>query len=120
MSKSLNRHEIIGNLGTDVEIRELPNGSVANFTVATNESWKDKESGEKKERTDWHRVAVYGNLSKIAGEHLKKGDRIYISGRAQTRKWEDKEGIERYVTEIIGTDLIMLGRHSEVESREVA
>lgn len=118
MSKSLNRHDIIGHLGTEVEVRELTNGNVANFTVATNQSWKDKASGEKQERTDWHRIVLYGNLANIARDHLNKGDRIYLSGRVQTRKWEDKEGVERYTTETVCSDLIMLDGGIKDERRE--
>lgn len=107
---SLNRVQIIGHLGKDVDMRYTPDGSaVANFSVATTESWKDK-SGDKKSSTEWHRIVFFAKLAEIAGEYLKKGSSVYIEGRLQTRKWSDKEGIERYSTEIIGDKLQMLGK----------
>lgn len=107
---SVNRVTLLGNLGRDVEVRYMPNGdAVANLSLATTESWKDKSSGEKQEKTEWHRVTMYKRLAEIAGEYLKKGSQIYIEGRLETRKWTDKEGKERYTTEIIAHEMKMLG-----------
>jgi single-strand DNA-binding protein len=107
---SVNKVIIVGNLGRDPETRYMPNGdAVTNIAVATTESWKDKNSGEKKELTEWHRITFYRKLAEIAGQYLKKGSQIYIEGRLQTRKWQDKEGVERYTTEIIADTMQMLG-----------
>lgn len=107
---SVNKVIIVGNLGRDPESRYMPNGDcVTNCAVATTESWKDKNSGEKKELTEWHRVTFYRKLGEIAGQYLKKGSQIYLEGRLQTRKWTDKDGIEKYTTEIIADSLKMLG-----------
>ena len=107
---SVNKVIIIGNLGRDPETRYLPNGdAVTTLAVATSESWKDKNSGEKKETTEWHRISLFRKLAEIAGKYLKKGDKVYIEGRLQTRKWTDKDGIERYTTEIIADSMKMLG-----------
>ena len=106
---SLNKVLLIGNLGKDPEIRYMPSGdAIANLTVATSETWKDK-SGEKQEKTEWHRVSMFGRLAEIAGEYLKKGSSVYIEGRIQTRKYTDKEGQERYSTEIVANEMKMLG-----------
>lgn len=110
MARGINKVILVGNLGKDPEVRYAPNGgAVANITIATSESWKDKTSGEKQERTEWHRVVFFGKLAEIAGEYLKKGAQIYIEGRLQTRKWQDKEGKDRYTTEIVANDMQMLG-----------
>lgn len=107
---SVNKVIIVGNLGRDPETRYMPNGeAVTNIAVATTESWKDKNSGEKKELTEWHRITFYRKLAEIAGQYLKKGSQIYVEGRLQTRKWQDKEGVERYTTEIIADTMQMLG-----------
>ncbi len=107
---SVNKVIIVGNLGRDPETRYMPNGeAVTNIAVATTESWKDKNSGEKKELTEWHRITFYRKLAEIAGQYLKKGSQIYVEGRLQTRKWTDKEGAERYTTEIIADTMQMLG-----------
>ena len=107
---SVNKVIIVGNLGRDPETRYMPNGdAVTNVAVATTESWKDKNSGEKKEVTEWHRVTFYRKLAEIAGQYLKKGSSVYIEGRLQTRKWTDKDGVERYTTEIISDTMQMLG-----------
>ncbi|MBK1680754.1 single-stranded DNA-binding protein [Rhodocyclus tenuis] len=107
---SVNKVIIVGNLGKDPETRYLPNGdAVCNVTVATSESWKDKASGEKKEITEWHRIVFFRRLAEIAGQYLKKGSSVYIEGRIRTRKWQDKEGQERYTTEIEATEMQMLG-----------
>lgn len=107
---SVNKVTLIGNLGRDPESRNMPNGdAVCNFSVATTRSWKDKSSGEKQEETEWHRISMFGRLAEIAGEYLKKGSACYIEGRLKTRKWTDKDGVEKYTTEIIGEQLVLLG-----------
>ncbi len=107
---SVNKVIIVGNLGRDPETRYMPNGeAVTNIAVATTESWKDKSSGDKKEITEWHRITFYRKLAEIAGQYLKKGSQVYVEGRLQTRKWTDKENIERYTTEIIADTMQMLG-----------
>ena len=106
---SVNKVTLIGNLGKDPETRYMPNGdAVTNITLATTDTWKDK-NGEKQEKTEWHRVTFYRKLAEIAGQYLKKGAPVYVEGRLETRKWTDKEGIERYTTEIIAHDMKMLG-----------
>lgn len=98
----INKVMIIGNLGQDPEVKFLPSGgAVANISVATSESWKDKQTGEQKEKTEWHRVVIFGKLAEIAGEYLKKGSKVYIEGSLQTRKWTNKEGQDQYTTEIV-------------------
>jgi single-strand DNA-binding protein len=107
---SVNKVIIVGNLGRDPETRYMPNGeAVTNIAVATTESWKDKSSGDKKEITEWHRITFYRKLAEIAGQYLKKGSQVYVEGRLQTRKWTDKDGVERYTTEIIADSMQMLG-----------
>ncbi len=108
---SVNKVILVGNLGKDPEVRFTPNGlAVANITIATTEVWKDKASGENQERTEWHRVAMYNRLAEITGEYLRKGSKVFIEGRLQTRKWQDKTtGQDRYTTEIIADTLEMLG-----------
>src|SRR5687768_18622566 len=107
---SVNKVILIGNLGRDPEVRYMPEGgAVANISVATTDTWKDK-SGEKQERTEWHRVAFFGRLAEIAGEYLKKGSQVYVEGSLRTRKWKDEEGQERYTTEIVADEMKMLGR----------
>lgn len=108
---SVNKVILVGNLGGDPESRYMPNGdAVCNVRLATTESWKDKSSGEKKEITEWHRVVFYRRLAEIAGQYLKKGTPVYIEGRIRTRKWQDKDGQDRYTTEIEATEMQMLGR----------
>ena len=111
MARGVNKAIIVGNLGRDPEVRYTANGSaVANVTVATSESWKDKQSGERQERTEWHRVVFFGRLAEIAEEYLKKGAQVYIEGSIRTQKWQDKEsGQDRYTTEIVARDMQMLG-----------
>ena len=110
MARGINKVILIGNLGADPETRAMPSGmTVANINVATSENWKDKQSGENKERTEWHKVALFGRLGEIAGEYLKKGSKVYIEGSLRTRKWQDKQGNDRYSTEIIAADMQMLG-----------
>ena len=107
---SINKVIIIGNLGKDPEVRYMPSGSaICNVTVATSRQWKNKESGEKNEETEWHRVALFDRQAEIAGEYLKKGSSVYFEGRLKTRKWTDKEGVERYSTEIIADVMQLLG-----------
>lgn len=110
MSNGINKVILIGNLGGDPETRAMPNGTaVANLSIATSETWKDKQTGEKKERTEWHKVAMFGRTAEIAGEYLRKGSKIYIEGRLRTRKWQDKQGNDRWTTEIVADSLQMLG-----------
>ena len=107
---SINKVILIGNLGRDPEVRYTPNGNaVCNATIATSRNWKDKSSGDKMEETEWHRVVFYDRLAEIAGEYLKKGRSVYVEGRLKTRKWQDKDGVEKYTTEIVATDMQMLG-----------
>jgi single-strand DNA-binding protein len=107
---SVNKVIIVGNLGRDPETRYLPSGeAVTNISVATTDTWKDKTSGEKKEATEWHRVSFFGRLAEIAGEYLKKGSQVYVEGSLRTRKWQDKDGKDRYTTEIRGDTMQMLG-----------
>ncbi len=106
---SVNKVILIGNLGRDPETRYMPDGgAITNISVATTEAWKDK-NGEKQEKTEWHRVAFFGKLAEIAGEYLKKGSQVYVEGRLQTRKWQDKEGVDKYTTEIVADRMQMLG-----------
>jgi single-strand DNA-binding protein len=108
MGKSLNKATLIGSLGKDPEMRAMPNGTaVANFTMATDESYNDKQSGQKVEKTEWHRISAFGKLAEIIGQYLKKGSKVYIEGKLQTREWE-KDGIKRYTTEILASDMLML------------
>lgn len=107
---SINKVIIIGNLGRDPEVRYTPNGAaVCNVSVATTRTWKNKDSGDKVEETEWHRVVFYDRLAEIAGEYLKKGRSVYVEGRLKTRKWQDKDGAEKYTTEIIAEEMKMLG-----------
>ena len=107
---SVNKVIIVGNLGKDPEVRYTPDGaSVTNVTIATTDTWKDKATGEKKEATEWHRVVFFGKLAEIAGQYLKKGRQVYVEGALRTRKWTDKEGQERYTTEIVANEMKMLG-----------
>lgn len=113
MAGSVNKVILIGNLGRDPEVRTLQNGGkVANLSLATSESWRDKSSGERKEKTEWHRVVIFGNLADIAEKYLKKGSKVYVSGSLQTRKWTDQSGAEKYTTEVVlqgfGGELTML------------
>lgn len=101
MARGINKVILIGNVGADPEVRYMPNGNaVTNLTLATSDSWRDKQSGEQKERTEWHRVSLFGKIAEIAGQYLSKGSKVYIEGRLQTREWE-KDGIKRYTTEVI-------------------
>jgi single-strand DNA-binding protein len=101
-SRGINKVILVGNLGQDPEVKFMPSGSaVANLTLATSESWNDKATGEKREKTEWHRVAIFGKLAEIAGEYLRKGSQVYIEGQLQTRKWQDQNGQDRYTTEVV-------------------
>jgi single-strand DNA-binding protein len=109
MARGINKVILIGNLGQDPETKSLPSGSaVTNIRVATTEGWKDKQTGEKKEHTEWHSVVFFDRLAEIAGQYLKKGSKVYIEGRLTTRKWQDKNGNDRYTTEVRATDMQML------------
>lgn len=109
MARGVNKAILIGNLGGDPEVRYMPSGgAVANVTLATSEVWKDKQTGEQHDRTEWHRIVFFNRLAEIAGEYLKKGSKIYVEGRIQTRKWQDKNGQDRYTTEIIANEMQML------------
>jgi len=113
MARGVNKVIIVGNLGNDPETKYMPSGSaVTNLSVATNESWKDKQTGEQKDRTEWHRVAMFGRLAEIAAEYLRKGSQVYIEGKLRTRKWQDQQGNDKYTTEIIADEMQMLGGRS--------
>jgi len=114
MARGINKVILIGNLGQDPEVRYMPQGgAVANLSIATSESWKDKATGEMKEQTEWHRVVIYQRLAEIAGEYLRKGSKVYIEGKLKTRKWQDQQGVERYTTEIVANELQMLDGRGE-------
>lgn len=112
-SRGVNKVILVGNLGADPEVRYMPNGgAVANITLATSETWRDKTSGEMKEQTEWHRIVLFGKLAEVAGEYLRKGSQVYIEGQLRTRKWTDQAGIEKYTTEVVvnvGGTMQMLG-----------
>lgn len=109
MARGLNKAMIIGNLGADPETRYMPSGTaVVNLNIATTETWRDKQTGEQRERTEWHKVVLFARLAEIAAEYLKKGSKIYVEGSLKTRKWQDRNGNDRYTTEIIASDLQML------------
>ncbi|CVF69366.1 single-stranded DNA-binding protein [Serratia marcescens] len=116
-SRGVNKMILLGNLGKDPEVRYTQNGgAIANLTIATSESWRDKQSGEQKEKTEWHRVVLFGKLAEVAGEYLRKGSQVYIEGKLTTRKWEDQAGAERYTTEIhvnVGGVMQMIGSKQE-------
>lgn len=109
MARGINKAILIGNLGADPEVRYTAgNNAVCNINVATSESWRDKQSGEMQEKTEWHRVVLFGRLGEVAGEYLKKGSKVYIEGRLQTRKWQGQDGQDRYTTEIVANEMQML------------
>ena len=113
----INKVILIGRLGSDPEVRYTPSGvAVANFNIATSEEWKDKDSGEKRERTEWHRIVAWRRLGEICGEYLSKGRQVYVEGRLQTRDWEDRDGNKRYTTEIVATDIQFLGTRDSSDS----
>ena len=110
MARGVNKVILVGNLGKDPEVRYTPSGSaVANVTIATSDQWKDKQTGEQQERTEWHRVVFFNRLAEVVAEYLKKGQQIYVEGRIQTRKWQDQSGQDRYTTEIVANEMQMLG-----------
>ena len=117
---SLNKAILIGNLGKDPEIRHgKDGGQIASFSIATSETWKDKTTGEKKEKTEWHNISVFGRLAEIVGQYLKKGSTVYVEGRITTEKWTDKEGNDRYTTKIIANEMKMLGGKKDGENGKV-
>lgn len=110
MARGINKVILVGNLGADPETRYMPSGgAVTNLRIATTEVWKDKNSGDQQERTEWHNVAMFGRLAEISAEYLRKGSQVYIEGRLRTRKWQDKEGHDRWTTEVIANEMQMLG-----------
>ena len=110
MARGINKVIIVGNLGADPETRYMPSGSaVTNLSVATSEQWKDKQTGEQKERTEWHKVVFFDRLAEVAAEYLRKGSQVYVEGRLQTRKWQDRDGNDRWTTEVIADEMQMLG-----------
>lgn len=114
MAKGINKVILVGHLGADPDMRSLPNGDpVANMSLATSETWNDKQSGENREKTEWHRIVAYKKLAEIIGQYCRKGSKLYIEGRLQTRKWTDNHSVERYTTEIIASDMQMLDSKSD-------
>jgi len=110
MARGINKVILVGNLGQDPDTRYMPSGSaVTNLRIATSEQWKDKQTGEQKERTEWHNVAMFGRLAEIAAEYLRKGSQVYIEGKLRTRKWQDKQGNDRWTTEVIADEMQMMG-----------
>ncbi len=110
MARGINKVILVGNLGQDPEVRYMPSGgAVTNVTIATSESWKDKQTGQPVDRTEWHRIVFFNRLAEIAGEYLRKGSQVYVEGKLQTRKWQDQSGADRYTTEIVANELQMLG-----------
>lgn len=119
MAQGVNKVIIIGNLGNDPEVKSLPNGNtVTNITVATSESWKDKQTGQQQEKTEWHRVVFFNRLAEVAGQYLKKGSKVYIEGQLKTRKWQDQSGQDRYTTEINAREMQMLDSRGADNSQE--
>jgi len=113
MARGINKVILVGNLGGDPEVRYMPNGNaVTNITIATSESWKDKQTGQQQERTEWHRVVFFNRLAEIAGEYLRKGSQVYVEGSLRTRKWQDQSGQDRYTTEIVASEMQMMGGRS--------
>lgn len=116
---SINKVIVVGNLGRDPETKYMPSGdAMTNIAVATTDKWKDKASGEQKEATEWHRISFFGKLAEIAGQYLKKGSQVYIEGKLRTRKWQDKDGVEKYTTEIIADTMQMLGSRQGASSQD--
>ena len=119
MARGVNKVTLIGNLGNDPEVRYSNNGNaVANVSLATAESWRDKDSGEQQERTEWHRIVFFGRLAEIVSEYLHKGSQIYVEGRLQTNKWQDKEGNDRYTTQIVANEMQMLGSRGSASTNQ--
>jgi len=116
-NRSVNKVVLVGNLGKDPEMRYMPNGgAVANLTIATTESWKDKQTGERKDKTEWHRLTVFNRLGEMCGEYLKKGAKIYVEGKLQTRKWQGKDGQDRYTTEVVVSEIQMMDARNPAQS----
>ena len=114
MSRGVNKAVIVGNLGQDPDVRYATNGNaVVNLNVATNETWKNRETGEAQQRTEWHRIVFFNRLAEIAGEYLRKGSQVYVEGRLQTRKWQGQDGQDRYTTEVVASEMQMLGGRGE-------
>lgn len=117
MARGINKVILVGNCGKDPETRYMPSGgAVTNISIATSESWKDKQTGEQKERTEWHNVVFFGRLGEIAGEYLRKGSQVYVEGSLRTEKWQDKNGNDRYTTKIIASEMQMLGGRTSGDS----
>ena len=120
MSRGINKVILVGNLGQDPETRHIQSGgAVTNISIATSEQWKDKKTGDQKERTEWHKVAFFGRLAEIAAEYLSKGSQVYVEGKLRTRKWQDREGNDRWTTEVIADELQMLGGPSQQGEKRV-
>ena len=120
MSRGINKVILVGNLGQDPETRHMPSGgAVTNISVATSEQWKDKQTGDQRDRTEWHKVAFFGRLAEIAAEYLRKGSQVYIEGKLRTRKWQDRDGNDRWTTEVIADELQMLGGREQQSSKRV-
>jgi single-strand DNA-binding protein len=117
---SLNKIMIIGNVGKDPEIKLINSNTIANFSIATSSSWKDKNTGEKKEETEWFNIVIYGKLAEIAGQYVKAGDKLYVEGKLKTRKWTDKDGVEKYKTEVIVDVMNMLGGKKEANNQSTS
>jgi single-strand DNA-binding protein len=121
MARGVNKVILVGNLGNDPDVRYLPSGSaVTTISVATTDNWKDKQTGERQERTEWHRVVLFNRLGEIAGEYLRKGSKVYLEGSLRTRKWQDKNGVEKYTTEIVANELQMLDSRGSGSSTDYA
>lgn len=119
MARGINKVILIGNLGSDPEFREIPNGGgVVNFSVATSEQWKDKNTGEKREQTEWHRIVIYGRLAEVCRDYLRKGIKVYLEGKNKTRKWTDQQGVERYTTEVVCHDMQMLDGQAQGQGQQ--
>ncbi|MYF71233.1 MAG: single-stranded DNA-binding protein [Proteobacteria bacterium] len=117
MARGINKVILVGDLGADPETRYMPSGgAVTNISLATTRSWRDRESGEQQERTEWHRVVFFSRLAEIAGEYLRKGRQVYIEGELRTRKWQDRDGNDRYTTEIVANEMQMLGGRSDMDA----
>ena len=120
MSRGINKVFLVGNLGHDPETRNLPSGdAVTNISIATSEQWKDKQSGEQRERTEWHKVAFFGRLAEIAAEYLSKGSQVYVEGTLRTRKWQDRDENDRWTTEVVANELQMLGGQIKQSDKQV-
>ena len=120
MSRGINKVILVGNLGQDPETRNMPSGgAVTNISVATSEQWKDKKTGDQKERTEWHKIALFGRLAEIAAEYLRKGSQVYVEGKLRTRKWQDRDGNDRWTTEVIAGELQMLGGPPQQSEKRV-